>query len=106
MPSAKPKESPKPEDRRGAERRQLNRVAKIQFGTGTLPRDCLITDISDSGVRIQVDGFDVPDDFVLLLAGDEVGANERVYRVVWRLGSEIGARFLGDVRRSGPATKT
>ncbi len=75
----------------------------MQFGSGTLPRDCLITDISDGGVRLHVEGFDVPDDFILLLTGDDIGAKERIYRVVWRLGYEIGAKFVGHVRRTGIA---
>jgi hypothetical protein len=99
MLSLKSKKPPRPEDRRLSRRRVLNRVAKIQFGNGTLPRDCLITDISDGGVRLHVEGFDVPDEFVLLLSGDDVAAKERVYKVVWRLGYEIGAKFLGHVRR-------
>jgi len=103
MLSLKSKKSPRPEDRRLSRRRVLNRVAKIQFGNGTLPRDCLITDISDGGVRLHVEGFDVPDEFVLLLSGDDVAAKERVYKVVWRLGYEIGAKFLGHVRRGSPS---
>ena len=91
---------PSIEERRRSRRRQMNRVAKIQFGSGALPRDCLITDISEGGVRLHVEGFDVPDDFILLLSGDEIGARERIYRVVWRLGYEIGAKFVGHVRRS------
>src|SRR6202166_5474082 len=70
------------EERRSSRRRMINRVAKIQFGSGTLPRDCLITDISDGGVRLHVEGFDVADDFILLLTGDDIGAKERIYRVV------------------------
>ncbi|HWS10096.1 MAG TPA: PilZ domain-containing protein [Xanthobacteraceae bacterium] len=97
----KAKASPSVEERRSSRRRQINRVAKIQFGSGTLPRDCLITDISDGGVRLHVEGFDVADDFVLLLTGDDIGAKERIYRVVWRLGYEIGAKFVGHVRRTG-----
>jgi hypothetical protein len=89
------------EERRRSRRRHINRVAKMQFGSGTLPRDCLITDISDGGVRLHVEGFDVPDDFILLLTGDDIGAKERIYRVVWRLGYEIGAKFVGHVRRTG-----
>jgi PilZ domain len=100
---SKPKALPSVEERRQSRRRQINRVAKIQFGSGTLPRDCLITDISDGGVRLHVEGFDVPDDFVLLLTGDDIGAKERIYRVVWRLGYEIGAKFVGHVRRTGVA---
>jgi hypothetical protein len=96
----KPKFVPSYEERRRTGRRQLNRVAKIQFGSGTLPRDCLITDISDGGVRLHVENFEVPDDFILLLSGDDVGNKERIYRVVWRLGYEIGAKFVGHVRRS------
>ena len=99
------KHSPKPEDRRLTRRRELNRVAKIQFGSGTLPRDCLITDISDGGVRLHAEGFDIPDEFVLLLSGDDITGKERMYRVVWRLGYEIGAKFVGHIRRAGVAAK-
>jgi hypothetical protein len=101
MALSKSKTVPNYEERRLSRRRVLNRVAKIQFGTGTLPRDCLITDISDGGVRLHVEGFEVPDDFILLLSGDDLGSKERIYRVVWRLGYEIGAKFVGHVRRSG-----
>jgi hypothetical protein len=101
MLSAKPKKLPSPQDRRRSRRRVLNRVANIQSSSGTLPRDCLITDISDGGVRLHVEGFDVPDEFVLLLTGDDVTAKERAYKVVWRLGHEVGAKFLGHVRRTG-----
>ena len=87
-------------ERRRARRRLINRVAKIQVGNGALPRDCLITDISTGGVRLYVEGFNVPNDFVLLLSGDDM-AKECNYRVVWRLGNEIGARFMGLVRRPG-----
>jgi len=101
MLSPKLKRPPRPEDRRLSRRRVLNRVAKLQLANGGLPRDCLITDISDGGVRLHVEGFEVPDEFVLLLSGDDVAAKERVYKVVWRLGYEIGAKFLGHVRRGG-----
>jgi PilZ domain len=90
----------KSHDRRLSQRRQLNRMAKIQVGVGTLPRDCLVTDISDGGVRLHVEGLEVPNEFVLLLSGDGLHATERAYRVVWRLGFEIGAKSMGDVRRA------
>ncbi len=99
MLSLQPKRPLSPENRRKSQRRVLNRVAKIQFSNGALPRDCLITDISDGGVRLHVEGFEVPDEFVLLLSSDDVASKERVYKVVWRLGYEIGAKFLGHVRR-------
>lgn len=101
MLSRKPKRALLPHDeRRLSRRRYINRVAKIQFAAGNLPRDCLVTDISDGGVRIHVEGFEVPDEFVLLLSGEGAGIKELMYRVVWRLGYEIGAKFLGQVRRS------
>ena len=93
----------KSHERRGSRRRLINRMAKIQLGAGTLPRDCLVTDLSTGGVRLHVEGFDVADDFILLLTGDDIGAKERIYRVVWRLGYEIGAKFVGHVRRTGIA---
>jgi hypothetical protein len=89
-------------DRRCARRRLMNRMAKIQLGAAALPRDCLITDISTTGVRLHVEGFEVPDHFVLMLSGDDL-AKEASYRVVWRLGHEIGARFIAPVRRGGAA---
>jgi hypothetical protein len=92
----------KSKERRRARRRLINRVAKIQVTSGTLPRDCLITNISTGGVRLHVEGFDVPDDFVLVLSGDDL-AKECNYRVVWRLGHEIGAQFVGLVRRGADA---
>jgi len=97
--------SPKPHDRRQSRRRLLNRTAKIQVGNGTLPRDCLITDISDGGVRLHVEGFDVPDEFVLLLSGEGGAAKERTYRVVWRLGYEVGAQFVPPLPRPGLAAR-
>ena len=42
-------------NRRRSERHLCKRVAKIQFGTGSLPRDCTITDISDGGAKVFAD---------------------------------------------------
>lgn len=92
----------KSKERRRARRRLINRSAKIQVASGTLPRDCLITNISSGGVRLHVEGVEVPDNFVLVLSGDDL-AKECNYRVVWRLGHEIGAQFVGLVRRGSDA---
>jgi hypothetical protein len=80
-------------------------MAKIQTASGTPPRDCVITDISDGGVRLHVEKLDVPDDFVLCLTGDGIAAKECAYRVVWRHGHEIGAKFVGLLRRPGIAAR-
>jgi len=91
-------------DRRRTSRQPVNHVAQIQLGSGMLPRDCLINDISGGGVRLHVEGFDVPDDFVLLLSGPGI-AKECAYRVVWRLENEIGASFVSFVRRPSAAIR-
>jgi hypothetical protein len=83
------------QERRGAQRYTLDRFAKLQV-PGSLPRDCLIVDISDSGVRIHAEQFDVPDEFLILISGAR--QERRECRVVWRLGFEVGAEFT-DVRR-------
>jgi len=85
----KPKAAP--EERRRSERHAARGLAKIQTGTGSLPRDCWISDISDGGVRLHTERTDVPDEFTLLLPG--VGGR-RECRVVWRLGNELGAEFI------------
>ena len=80
----------KPVNRRHSERHAMRGLAKIQLGTGSFPRDCWITDISDGGVRLHVE-FEVPDEFVLVLPGPN---GRRECRVAWRLGHELGAQFI------------
>lgn len=82
----KPRE--KPENRRRSERHAMRGLAKIQLGTGSFPRDCWISDISDGGARLHCE-FDVPDEFVLVLPN-----GRRECRVAWRLGHELGAEFI------------
>jgi hypothetical protein len=79
-------------DRRQAARHAVNRIGRIQCGTGTLPRDCLITDVSDGGVRLHVEGMEVPDQFTLHFSGSR--PQRRECSVVWRLGCELGAQFI------------
>jgi hypothetical protein len=89
----------KPEERRRTERHAVSGLAKIQLGTGSLPRDCWVSNISDGGVRLHAEGMDVPDEFTLVLSG-----GRRDCRVVWRLGHEVGAQFI-DNPQSGFAHK-
>jgi hypothetical protein len=84
-----------PEERRWSLRRPLYRAAKL--GVGILAHDCVVIDMSDSGVRLHVAGFHVPDEFLLLLSGDGV-VRESKYKVVWRRGHELGAKFVSVVR--------
>jgi hypothetical protein len=91
---------PAPENRRRSQRRVLNRPARIYFGPGNTQCGCIVTDISDGGVRLRIEGFNVPDEFVLLLTEDGYSYKERAYQVVWRFGPEVGAKFIGQARRS------
>jgi hypothetical protein len=79
------------ENRRRSERHAMRGLGKIQAGTGSLPRDCWVSDVSDGGVRLHSE-FEVPDEFILALPGH--GGGRRECRVVWRLGHEIGAEFV------------
>jgi hypothetical protein len=85
--------SKKPEERRKSPRYPLERLAEIHIGAGTPPRLCLVIDFSASGVRLNCSGFDIPDEFVLFRSGDSPALNG-TYRVVWRIGAEIGAKFI------------
>jgi hypothetical protein len=88
-------------ERRTAERYPMRGEAKIQTPDSRVPRNCLVTDVSDAGVRLYVEGPALPDEFVLIFARD--GAR-RDCRVVWRLGHELGVEFT-DIRQSGFARR-
>jgi hypothetical protein len=77
-------------NRRRSERRLCRRFAKIQFGTGSLPRDCTITDISDGGVKVIAEYVDIPSDFTIILSE----GRPRQCRLAWRIGCEFGAQFV------------
>ena len=86
-----------PDERRQHRRHAINRIAKFQADAYSLPRDCMITDISKQGARLFADGVEVPDQFDLLISGDK--GVRRGCQVVWRLGGEIGVSFVGPERR-------
>jgi hypothetical protein len=84
-------------DRRKVNRRPINRVAKFHTGVGALPRDCMITDISDNGARLYCEA-EMPEQFTLFLIGDGPDVRQEC-RVVWRLGGELGVEFTRRVPR-------
>jgi len=84
-------------ERRRDQRHTINRIAKFQADMGALPRDCMITDISKLGARLFADGIEVPDQFHLMISGDN--GSRRACEVVWRLGGEIGVKFIGPEKR-------
>ena len=63
-------------------------MGKILGGTGSLPRDCWISDNSDGGARLHSEA-EIPDDFALVLPQ----GGRRECHVVWRLGHEVGVAF-------------
>ena len=77
-------------NRRSSERRPCRRGAKIQFGTGSLPRDCLITDVSAGGVKIIAEHLEIPAKFTIILSE----GRPRQCRLAWRIGCEFGAQFV------------
>lgn len=85
--------SPKVEEKRSSTRYPLERLAKMEPRDGTPPRYCLITDISGGGARINTFGVNVPDEFVLRLSGDGP-AKDGTYRVIWRVGHDVGAQLV------------
>ncbi len=84
-------------ERRKIQRRVINRVAQFQCEDGSLPRTCMITDISDGGARLYSE-TEMPQKFTLSVFGE--GANtRRECRVVWRLGGEFGVEFIDRASR-------
>jgi PilZ domain-containing protein len=81
------------EERRRTPRHRLGKLATIKLGIGIAPRYCLVSNVSTEGVRIHVNGFEVLDDFVLLFPEGAEGRSG-TYKVVWRNGLDIGAKFL------------
>ena len=77
-------------NRRKSERHLCRRVAKIQFGNSSLPRDCTITDVSDGGVKLIAEYLDIPTEFTIILST----GNPRQCRLAWRIGCELGAEYI------------
>jgi hypothetical protein len=77
-------------NRRQSERRHCRRVAKIQFGTGSLPRDCTITDVSEGGLKVIAEYPEIPPQFTIILST----GHPRQCRLAWRIGCEFGAEFI------------
>jgi hypothetical protein len=79
------------QDKRKAQRRPIHHSAWLALSAGEF-RGCMLSDVSDTGARINVeDAETLPDRFFLLLS--KTGAARRVCRVVWRKSSQLGVRF-------------
>jgi hypothetical protein len=90
-------------ERRQSPRHNFNRYARIQAeAAGT--RDCLIVNMSEDGVRLHSEIGDGLGDFTLVMTDAKLP--RRACRVVWRIGFEIGAKFLDAERETPRATAT
>ena len=90
-------------ERRRSPRVSFNRYARIQAeGAGT--RDCLIVNMSEDGVRLHSELVDGLGDFTLVMT--DAKPARRTCRVVWRIGFEIGAKFIDAERQTPPAAVT
>ena len=82
------------EERRQKPRRRLGRIAAMQFRNDGPQHYCLVTNISEGGVQLRINGVNVPDDFTLLFP-EEDSIQNGYYKVVWRNGLDLGAKFVG-----------
>ena len=87
-------------ERRQAPRQRLGRLATIKLGVGIPPRYVLVTNTSAEGVRLQLNGIDVVDEFVLLFHGNGGAARDGTYKLVWRQGQDVGAKFVSTVTQN------
>jgi hypothetical protein len=81
-------------ERRRSPRNRLGRLATMKLGVGLAPRYVLVTNTSAEGVRLQLNGVDVLDEFVLLFHGSGGPARDGTYKLVWRQGQDVGAKFV------------
>jgi len=88
------------EERRRSQRQRLGRLATMKLGVGIPPRYVLVTNTSAEGVRLQLNGIDVVDEFVLLFHGGGGAAQDGTYKVVWRQGQDVGAKFISTVTQN------
>lgn len=89
-------------DKRKAVRRPIRYTAWIAL-EGNQLHGCVLSDVSESGARIDTDETKtIPDRFTLLLASN--GSARRKCHVVWRNGRRIGVTFGRQSAASGSAT--
>jgi hypothetical protein len=79
-------------EQRRSRRKPIRHIGWIATAEDGVLQRCLISDVSDTGARIEVESiYDLPDEFTLLLTRD--AKMRRVCRVVWRYGVEAGLQF-------------
>jgi hypothetical protein len=78
-------------NKRKSLRRPMRYTAWLALEANQL-HGCVLSDVSDTGARIDVeDSKPIPDEFMLLLASN--GSAQRKCHVVWRKPRQIGVKF-------------
>lgn len=92
-------------DKRKSPRRPLRYSAWISLDDGKRA-NCLLSDVSDSGARLEIENSaDIPEQFILLLA--QRNAPKRHCTVVWRDNNQIGVKFeRRNDKTAPPPTRT
>ena len=89
-------------EKRKAPRRPMRRSAWLMLAPGEL-QGCTLSDISDAGVRIEVeDTQPIPDQFILFLSNN--GTARRACTVVWRNAHQLGVKFEAKIAAAKRAT--
>jgi hypothetical protein len=79
-------------EKRKSVRQAMRYTAWIGLGEGSVLRGCMVTDISETGARLELEHPDqLPTTFNLLLSGR--GGMYRRCCAVWRSENQIGVRF-------------
>src|SRR5271170_793310 len=91
------------EERRRARRQRVEYLATMLTNRGTPSHYCLVTELSDGGVRINAIGYSVPDEFGLRLSGHAIPKH---YRVIWRIGRDVGAKLIDPAPSPAPDQPT
>ena len=90
------------QEKRKSRRKPISYLARLELRPGGKAVGCILSDISDTGARIEVPYPDkVPERFRLWLT--ESGTARRMCTVVWRQARQIGVKFeraLSDTPRA------
>ena len=76
-------------------RRPYKRAAKIKYHPGSLPRDCIITEVSERGAKIVTEDDDIPVEFTIIFST----GHSHQCQLRWRTGNELGVKFTDYFRR-------
>jgi hypothetical protein len=90
-------------EKRKARRQPLRYTAWVAL-TAEQRHGCVVSDVSDTGARIDVqDSKILPDYFVLMLTSN--GAARRYCRVMWRKPTQVGVKFEHSLAEAAEAAR-